>query len=129
MDERTHAPVVELGQRLLELVPFSAPLVETKIADRAKQPRPQNQRGASRLIILTCQRAVGAHHRVLNDFLRVERVLQNPVCVAVKRGLEALEQPFKRPRLAAMNREEAISYRRQELNRCKQQEKTARNHM
>ena len=111
MDEWSHAPIVEFGQRLLELMTFSAPLVQTKIADRAKQPRPQCQRGATRLIVLTGQCTMRAHHRVLNDFLRVECVLQNPVRIAVKRRLEALDQPLERSRLAAMNRDGKVFLR------------------
>src|SRR5207253_2777353 len=103
MNERTDASVVEFGERLFELVAFATAFVETKIANRAEQPWPQRERRASLLVVLPRERAMGPHHRVLYHFLRVERILQDSVGVAVERCFKSFDHPLKRTRVQTMD--------------------------
>src|ERR1051326_4849385 len=109
-DERTETAVVERLERLFQRARFRAAFVETKIARHAKQPRPQRQIDAALLVVLPRERAMCAQHRVLNDLLRVEGILQNAVRIAVERALVAIDQPLQRARFTTVDGDRQIFF-------------------
>ena len=91
--------------------------VQTEISHGSKEPGPQGERGASRLVVLAGERAMGAHHGVLHNLLCIEGVLQDAVGIAVQRRLEAVDQPLERSFLTAVDRHRQVLFRELEGGR------------